>query len=73
MKRWTLFLIACASLLLVGPSIAEEKPDLETLREERNEKLERYFVRALTQKRINAAVESSRRGSTPKHARSSRR
>lgn len=56
MERWTVLLIACASLLLAVPSIAEEKPDLETLREERNEKLQRYFVRALTQKRLNTAV-----------------
>jgi tetratricopeptide (TPR) repeat protein len=58
MQRLTTFLIAWTlSLLLVVPSIAEEKPDLETLREERNEKLERYFVRALTQKRLNIAFE----------------
>jgi tetratricopeptide (TPR) repeat protein len=57
MERYTVFLIACASLLLAAPSFAEGMPDLETLREERNEKLERYFVRALTQKRLNSAVE----------------
>jgi tetratricopeptide (TPR) repeat protein len=57
MERWTGFLITCASLLLVVPSIADEMPDLETLREERNEQLERYFVRALTQKRLNTAAE----------------
>jgi tetratricopeptide (TPR) repeat protein len=57
MERWTGFLITCALLLLVVPAIAEEKPDLEALREERNEKLARYFVRALTQKRLSAATE----------------
>ena len=58
MQRLTVFLIAWTlSLLLVVPSIAEEKSDLETLREERDEKLERYFVRALTQKRLNIAFE----------------
>jgi len=63
MKRWTVFLIACTLLLLAVPSIADEatglegNPDLDALREERNEKLERYFLRALTQKRINASVE----------------
>jgi hypothetical protein len=57
MERWTGFLIACASLLFVVPSIADEMPDLETLREERNEQLKRYFVRALTQKRLNTAAE----------------
>ena len=56
MERWTGFLITCASLLLVVPSIADEMPDLETLREERNEQLKRYFVRALTQKRLNTAA-----------------
>jgi tetratricopeptide (TPR) repeat protein len=57
MERWTGFLITCASLLLVVPSIADEMPDLETLREERDEQLKRYFVRALTQKRLNTAAE----------------
>ncbi len=57
MKRCNVLLVACASLLLVAPSIAEEKSDLETLREERNEKLQRYFVRRLTQERLNAAIE----------------
>jgi len=60
MKRWTVLMIACVSLLFIVPSIAEEnegKPDLETLRKERNEKLARYHVRELTQKRLNAAVE----------------
>jgi tetratricopeptide (TPR) repeat protein len=57
MERWTALLIACASLLFAVPSIAEETLDLEALREERNEQLERYYVRALTQKRINIAVE----------------
>ena len=56
MEHWTRFLITCASLLLVVPGVAEEKPDLETLREERNEQLKRYFVRALTQKRLNTAA-----------------
>ena len=42
MERWTGFLITCALLLLVVPAIAEEKLDLEALREERNEKLARY-------------------------------
>jgi tetratricopeptide (TPR) repeat protein len=61
MARWTGILITCAALLVVVPSIADEvpdaEPDLETLREERNEQAARYFVRALTQKRLNAAVE----------------
>ena len=57
MNRWTVSLITCASLLLGVPSIAEEKLDLEALRAERNEKLERYKVRDLTQKRLNIAVE----------------
>ncbi|MBW2291580.1 MAG: hypothetical protein JRG94_04640 [Deltaproteobacteria bacterium] len=55
MKRWTVLMIACVSLLFIVPSIAEEnegKPDLETLRKERNEKLARYHVRELTQKRL---------------------
>jgi tetratricopeptide (TPR) repeat protein len=57
MERWSGFLITCASLLLAVPGVAEEKSDLETLREERNEQLKRYFVRALTQKRLNTAAE----------------
>jgi tetratricopeptide (TPR) repeat protein len=64
MERWIVFLIACASLLVAAPSIAEEEPaiaeeksDLEILRVERDEKLKRYIVRALTQKRLNAVVE----------------
>jgi tetratricopeptide (TPR) repeat protein len=60
MTGWIGILITCASLLLATPSIADEVPDagpdLETLREERNEQAARYFVRALTQKRLNAAV-----------------
>jgi tetratricopeptide (TPR) repeat protein len=57
MTRFTLSLIAFLPLLLVVPAGAEEEFDLETLREERNEQLERYFVRTLTQKRLNIAVE----------------
>ncbi len=57
MARWTVLLIACASLLLPAPTVAEEKLDLEALREERDEKIQRYIVRALTQKRFNIAVE----------------
>jgi tetratricopeptide (TPR) repeat protein len=57
MARWTRCLIVCASLLLAAPTIADEMPDLDSLREERDEKLERYFMRALTQKRLNTATE----------------
>ncbi|MBW2287246.1 MAG: tetratricopeptide repeat protein [Deltaproteobacteria bacterium] len=57
MERWAGCLIICALLLLAVPSIADEMPDLETLREERDEKIERYFVRALTQKRLSTATE----------------
>ena len=58
MRGWTALEIACASsLLLVVSSLAEETPSLETLREERTEELERYFVRTLTQKRLNIAIE----------------
>jgi tetratricopeptide (TPR) repeat protein len=58
MKRCILFLLACASLAIALPAVAEEQAiDLEALREERSEKLERYFVRRLTQKRLNVAVE----------------
>jgi len=32
MKRWTVLLIACASILNVAPSIAEVKIDLEALK-----------------------------------------
>jgi hypothetical protein len=52
------FLLASLTLLLLAlPAVAEEEIDLEALREERSEKLDRYMMRALTQKRINAAVE----------------
>jgi tetratricopeptide (TPR) repeat protein len=65
MERWTGCLITCVSLLLafsgvtdsIADSIDEEEFDLATLREEREEKLQRYFVRALTQKRLNTATE----------------
>ena len=61
MERWTGCLITCLLLLLafsgVADSVAEEEFDLATLREERDEKLQRYFVRALTQKRLNTATE----------------
>jgi len=57
-RGWTALGIACASsLLLVISSLAEETPSLETLREERTEELQRYFVRTLTQKRLNIAIE----------------
>jgi len=57
MERRAVCLIICASLLLSLPSIADEMPDLDTLREERDEKLERYFMRALTQNRLDTAVQ----------------
>jgi len=63
MKRSTPLLIACClmswalSLPLVVPSMAEETFDLDALRKERKEEQERYHLRALTQKRLNAAVE----------------
>lgn len=58
MKRSTFSLIAWVLLLFaVPPGFAEENLDLEALRAEREEKLERYFVRTLTQKRLNTAVE----------------
>ena len=47
---------ACALLFAVSAP-AEPATDLETLREERNEVLERYFVRKLTQKRLDTAIE----------------
>jgi len=63
MKRSITFLIAWAlSLQLVVPSIAEETLDLDALREERMEAQERYFVRTLTQKRLNAAFEAMEEG-----------
>ena len=52
--------LLCGSLLLLGtPSIAEEEdpPTLDVLRAERNERIERYLLRSLTQKRLNTAVE----------------
>jgi len=57
MARWTGCLIVCTALLLAPPSIADEMPDLDTLRAEREEKAKRYFVRELTQKRINTGTE----------------
>jgi tetratricopeptide (TPR) repeat protein len=61
MKHWTVFWIACVALLLAYPAIADsiiqEKSELQILREERDEKIARYFVRSLTQKRFNTAVE----------------
>jgi tetratricopeptide (TPR) repeat protein len=63
MKSLNSFVIAlavvCASSLLFAlPSAAaDEELDLEALREERNEQLERYIVRALTQKRLSTAIE----------------
>jgi tetratricopeptide (TPR) repeat protein len=59
MERWTGCLIAFALLLLAVPAGADvvAEMDLETLREERDEEVDRYFVRALTQKRLNAATE----------------
>jgi Flp pilus assembly protein TadD len=63
MKRSTALLIAWAlSLQLVAPSIAEETLDLDALRDERIETQERYFVRTLTQKRLNAAFEAMEEG-----------
>ena len=62
MKRWTLSLISCASLLaslsIATPSIAEVELDLEAIGEERAEKRERYKIRKLTQERLNPATES---------------
>jgi tetratricopeptide (TPR) repeat protein len=57
MKRFTAFLIACASLSLALPSLAAEKTALDTLREERDARRERYMLRTLTQNRLNTAVE----------------
>ena len=58
MKLLTTFLIAWAvTLQFAVPSIAQETLDLDALREERQEKQQRYFVRALTQKRLNAAYD----------------
>ena len=60
MKCLTTVLIAMvSSLLAVVPSIAEQTLDfdLDVVREERRETQERYFVRALTQKRLNAAFD----------------
>ncbi|MEE2674608.1 MAG: tetratricopeptide repeat protein [Myxococcota bacterium] len=58
MRWWAALGIAWASSLLLGaPSLADETTSLETLREERSEELQRYFVRTLTQKRLNIAVE----------------
>ena len=57
MNRLALSMIAFLPLLLVVPAGAEEEFDLETLREERNEQLDRYHVRKLTQSRLNIAVE----------------
>jgi tetratricopeptide (TPR) repeat protein len=57
MGRWTGCLILFASLLLAAPGAAEDELDLDALREERDEKVDRYFVRELTQKRLNAATE----------------
>jgi len=58
MSRTTVLLVFWASSLLVAfPSISQEKFDLQALREERIENFDRYFVRALTQKRLNIAVE----------------
>jgi len=57
MERWIGRLIVCASLLVAAAAIADEMPDLDTLRKERDEQLARYFVRELTQKRLNSAVE----------------
>jgi len=45
------------SIAAGAPALDEEKLDLEALREERNKRIERYFVRALTQKRLNTAIE----------------
>jgi len=66
-RSTTLFLVSIWSLLLATPLIAQDdatqqeaaqkKIFLETLRAEREEKLERYFLRALTQKRMNTANE----------------
>jgi hypothetical protein len=62
MKRSIAFqmvcLIVCTANLLAVSAVAEEKnTSLEALREERSEKLERYQVRDLTQKRLNTAVD----------------
>ena len=73
MTRWTVFILGLISaLLLTAPLIAQEeiaqekiaqektaqeKVDLEALRAERAEKRKRYHLRALTQKRMNAASE----------------
>ena len=60
MKCLTTLLIAVvSSFVAVFPSIAEQTLDfdLDVLRKERREAQERYFVRALTQKRLNAAFE----------------
>ena len=63
MKRSTAFLIAWALSLQLGvPSFAEQTFDLDALRKERRERQERYFVRALTQKRLNAAAEYMENG-----------
>jgi tetratricopeptide (TPR) repeat protein len=63
MKRSIAFLTAwILSLQLVVPSIAEETLDLDAVREERMEAQERYFVRTLTQKRLNAAFEAMEEG-----------
>lgn len=59
--RAAAFLVAgCVLLLPAAGSSGEDAGDaidLQALREERNEKLERYIVRALTQKRLSVAIE----------------
>lgn len=58
MKPSTLLAIVWTSALLVAlPALAQEQTELERLTEERAERVERYIVRALTQKRLAVAVE----------------
>lgn len=66
MKLFFATAVAWVCLLLLSLSApAEPTVDLESLREERNEGLQRYFVRKLTQKRLDIAIEFLEAGDYP--------
>jgi tetratricopeptide (TPR) repeat protein len=56
-KTSSVMIILLFLLVLAGQPIAAETVDLDALSDDRAEKQERYYLRALTQKRMNAANE----------------
>jgi len=50
-------LLVCVAFFRAVAAVADAAPDLDALRAERDEEIARHFVRELTQKKLNSAVE----------------